>query len=90
MSFHTLYGHLSRASLENLSVGKSIKAGEKFAELGSAEVNGDWPPHLHFQIVADMQGKEGDYPGVAAKADLDFYKQNCPNPNLLLKYSVLN
>jgi len=83
--FYTLYGHLSRKSLENLSIGAEIKAGDKIAELGDFEENGDYAPHLHFQIVEDMQGSEGDYPGVVKKEDLDVYLKNCPDPNLLLK-----
>ena len=26
-----------------------------------AEVNGDYPPHLHFQIINDLQGNFGDF-----------------------------
>mgnify|MGYP000014664652 FL=1 len=83
--FHTLYGHLSVASLDNKKVGQKVKAGEVIATLGTPDVNGDYAPHLHFQIIIDMQGKEGDYPGVGSQNDLEFYKKNCPDPNLLLK-----
>ncbi|WBL24884.1 peptidoglycan DD-metalloendopeptidase family protein [Zunongwangia sp. HGR-M22] len=83
--FYSLYGHLSRKSLENLRVGQQVKAQEKIAELGAAEENGDYAPHLHFQLIKDLQGNSGDYPGVASKKDLDFYLENCPDPNLLLK-----
>ena len=83
--FYTLYGHLSLASLENLKVGVEVKQGQQIATLGTAEVNGDYPPHLHFQIIKDMQDYLGDYPGVSNSIDLEFYKQNCPDPNLLLK-----
>ncbi|UAB86435.1 peptidoglycan DD-metalloendopeptidase family protein [Zunongwangia sp. SCSIO 43204] len=83
--FYSLYGHLSRKSLESLQVGQKFKAQEKIAELGAAEENGDYAPHLHFQIIRDLQENKGDYPGVASKKDLDFYLENCPDPNLLLK-----
>ena len=83
--FYSLYGHLSRNSLENLQVGQKFKAQEKIAELGAAEENGDYAPHLHFQVINDLQENKGDYPGVASKKDLDFYLENCPDPNLLLK-----
>ncbi|MCL6219561.1 peptidoglycan DD-metalloendopeptidase family protein [Zunongwangia pacifica] len=83
--FYSLYGHLSRKSLEDIEVGQPIKAQEKIAELGTAEENGDYAPHLHFQVIKNLQGSEGDYPGVASKKDLDFYLENCPDPNLLLK-----
>jgi murein DD-endopeptidase MepM/ murein hydrolase activator NlpD len=84
MEFYTLYGHLSLASLENLEVGKPIKQGEPFATLGDVTVNGNYPPHLHFQIIKDLQGYKGDYPGVCNKKDLKFYLDNCPNPGLVL------
>ncbi|WP_367651264.1 peptidoglycan DD-metalloendopeptidase family protein [Winogradskyella undariae] len=83
--FYTLYGHLSLASIENLKVGAEVKQGEQIANLGTAEVNGDYPPHLHFQIIKDIEDYKGDYPGVSNQIDLEFYKLNCPDPNLLLK-----
>ncbi|MFT5221054.1 MAG: murein DD-endopeptidase MepM/ murein hydrolase activator NlpD [Planctomycetota bacterium] len=78
--FHSLYGHLSESSLEGLFEGKAIVQGEKFAEVGARPLNGNWPPHLHFQFIRDMQGKQGDYPGVARLEEIDFFKQNCPDP----------
>ena len=83
--FFTLYGHLSLASIAALEVGQHIKAGEVIGFLGSSKVNGDYPPHLHFQIIKDLQGNFGDYPGVCNSRSLDFYKNNCPDPSLILK-----
>ncbi|OBX23214.1 MULTISPECIES: peptidoglycan DD-metalloendopeptidase family protein [Bizionia] len=83
--FYTLYGHLSLDSLTDNKVGDSVKRGEQIATLGTAEVNGDYAPHLHFQIIHDLEGFEGDYPGVCSKKNLDHFLQNCPDPNLLLK-----
>ncbi|GAB4156638.1 MAG: hypothetical protein Tsb0033_07470 [Winogradskyella sp.] len=83
--FYTLYGHLSLESISNLKVGEEVKQGDKIATLGTAEVNGDYAPHLHFQIIKDIQNYEGDYPGVSNQQNIEFYKTNCPNPNLLLK-----
>lgn len=83
--FHTLYGHLSLGSLKDKKEGQLVKKGESIATLGAPPINGDYAPHLHFQIIEDMQDKKGDYPGVSSKKDLDFYIKNCPNPNLLLK-----
>ena len=82
--FHSLYGHLSQASLEGLSEGKQVRQGDLLARIGERPVNGDWPPHLHFQLVRDMQGNRGDYPGVVRPAELDFYRSNCPDPMALL------
>ncbi|MHA7058201.1 peptidoglycan DD-metalloendopeptidase family protein [Aquimarina sp. M1] len=83
--FYTLYGHLSLKSIQELRVGQYFSRGDVLATLGRASVNGDYAPHLHFQIIKDMQGSTGDYPGVSNKKELSFYLHNCPNPNLLLK-----
>ena len=83
--FYTLYGHLNRESLMGLKVGDKVKQGETIAHLGKPEVNGDYAPHLHFQIIKDLQLSFGDYPGVSSLKDLEFYKMNCPDPNLVLK-----
>lgn len=83
--FYTLYGHLSRASLGNIHVGQKIIAHQPFAELGTSIENGDYAPHLHFQIIQDLQDNWGDYPGVCSTQDLNFYLSNCPDPKLLLK-----
>ena len=83
--FYTLYGHLSVASIQNIQVGQKFAKGAQIATLGNASVNGDYPPHLHFQIIKDMQDGYGDYRGVASQKELAFYKENCPDPNLLLR-----
>ncbi|MYH53172.1 MAG: aminotransferase class III-fold pyridoxal phosphate-dependent enzyme, partial [Gemmatimonadetes bacterium] len=50
--FHTLYGHLDRATLDHLSPGDRVAPGDVIARLGDASVNGGWPPHLHLQVIA--------------------------------------
>ena len=85
IKFHTLYGHLSEASLIGKKVGDIIKKGEQIATLGLPPINGDYAPHLHFQIIIDEEKKSGDYPDKKKKKMLSFYKSNCPDPNLLLK-----
>ena len=86
--FNALYGHLSLASLNDLEEGKFIPAGKSFATLGVKEENGNWPPHLHFQIIEDMGGLKGDFPGVCKFSERDKYLANCPNPNLVLDCSL--
>lgn len=88
-AFYTLYGHLSRNSLQGLYVGKSLASGERFAEIGDHSENGEWPPHLHFQIMLSLDGKSGDYPGVCARRTRERYLANCPDPNLILRSEVL-
>ena len=82
--FHTLYGHLSTESLNGLIVGQKVEQGQAFASFGKYEENFHWPPHLHFQVIVDMQGIEGDYPGVCRKSESGFYFDNCPDPRPFL------
>ncbi len=84
-TFYTLYGHLSIASLDELYMGKFFQKGERIAALGSPDENVGYAPHLHFQIIKDLQGKTGDYPGVCNEKDSARYLENCPDPALLLK-----
>ncbi len=85
LTFYTLYGHLTLDSIKDIKTGEAVNAGDVIAYLGDATINGDYAPHLHFQIIKDLQDNFGDYPGVSNKKDIHFYLQNCPDPNLLLK-----
>ncbi len=85
LHFYTLYGHLSLESIENLFVGKQINTGEKFCALGTWEINVNWPPHLHFQIIRDLGNYNGDFPGVCSVSEKNKWMENCPNPNVLLR-----
>lgn len=82
--FFTLYGHLSSASLDSKIAGQHVKAGEVIAWLGTIDENGGWPPHLHFQVMTDMLGKAGDFPGVAAPSERQVWLDFCPDPNVIL------
>lgn len=83
--FYTLYGHLSLESIASIKTGDLFAKGQQLATLGDASVNGDYSPHLHFQIIKDIKENFGDFPGVCSKSNLDYYLENCPDPNLLLK-----
>ncbi|QNF34873.1 peptidoglycan DD-metalloendopeptidase family protein [Adhaeribacter swui] len=83
--FFTLYGHLSRSSLHDLHVGKIFNKGEQVGFIGDFPENGDWPPHLHFQLITDMMSQTGDFPGVCSPNEKTMYAQLCPDPNLLLQ-----
>ena len=83
-AFYTLYGHVSEKDLA-LVEGKYINRGEQFAHLGRPTENGGWPPHLHFQIIIDLQEHNGDYPGVCSKSEKEIYLSNCPDPDLILQ-----
>ncbi len=82
--WYTLYGHLSKKSLEKINIGDKIKKGDVFGFLGNREENGNYAPHLHFQIIKSLAGKMGDYPGVCSEIDKAFYTKNCLNPVPLL------
>jgi peptidoglycan LD-endopeptidase LytH len=84
-TFYTLYGHLSLNDLKNLEEGQTIHKGETFAEFGLPFENGHWPPHLHFQIIIDMENYRGDYPGVCKVSEKEKYFSNCPDPDLVLQ-----
>ena len=77
---YSLYGHLANDDLKHLKVGDTIAAGQLLCHLGNPSENGGWPPHLHFQLIRDMQDFKGDYPGVCSKRDVEFYARNCPDP----------
>ena len=83
--FYSLYGHLSRREWQVLRVGQVLQKGETFATVGPFPENGDWPAHLHFQLMADMQGRVGDFPGVARPSERDAWAALCPDPNLVLR-----
>ncbi|SFO26997.1 Peptidase family M23 [Algoriphagus ornithinivorans] len=82
----SLYGHLAMIDLKGLQIGQEIQKGEAFCHVGPYPENGDWPPHLHFQLMWDMMGNQGDFPGVASKKDLEHYQKICPDPNFILRF----
>ena len=86
ISFYTLYGHLDLASIENLYEGKPFEMGQPFCRVGNFPVNGDWPPHLHFQIISEMKDYKGDFPGVCSKSDKEKYQKICPDPLVFFSF----
>jgi 4-aminobutyrate aminotransferase-like enzyme/murein DD-endopeptidase MepM/ murein hydrolase activator NlpD len=82
--FYSLYGHLSRASLEGLSIGQAIAAGDVFASLGAPHENGGWTPHLHLQLFTDLLDLGTDAPGVARASHREAFRAICPDPNLIV------
>lgn len=85
IEFYTLYGHLSLESLDGLYEGKQFAAGEKIAAIGNFPENGDWPPHLHFQVVSEIGKYKGDFPGVSSIENRENFLRSCPDPNLILR-----
>jgi 4-aminobutyrate aminotransferase-like enzyme/Ser/Thr protein kinase RdoA (MazF antagonist) len=83
--FFTLYGHLSRESLEDLQPGRAVAAGQKIATVGTPEVNGGWPPHLHLQLIVDLLDLGTDFPGVVLPSERDVWLSLSPDPNLIAR-----
>jgi len=82
--FYTLYGHLGPDSLDGLRSGTAVPAGRRIGGIGGPPANGGWPPHLHFQVIADLLDEEGNFPGVAAPSRREVWTSVCPDPNVLL------
>jgi len=83
-NFYTLYGHLSNDSLINLSINQTIRRNQVFCKLGSIEENGGYLPHLHFQVIKNIENYYGDYPGVCDEGSLKYYKTNTIDPKIIL------
>jgi len=88
-AFYTLYGHLSIESVSNKSVGDTIKKGTCIGYLGNKKENGNWVPHLHFQIMLSLLNFKNDFPGVADFNEIAVWKSICPDPHLLFKVNGL-
>jgi len=88
-TFYTLYGHNTVASATKHNIGDIIKKGDKIVELGDSKENGNWAPHLHFQVILSMLNYKKDFPGVAYFNQVDVWKGICPNPNLVFKSNAL-
>ncbi len=85
IEFFTLYGHLSTDTLAALKVGQRVERGKVFARIGTAQENGGWTPHLHFQIILDLLDRGTDFPGVAYASERAVWTGLSPDPNLILR-----
>ncbi len=83
-AFFTLYGHLSEEHLTALKVGQAIQRGQRIASIGAPPTNGDWTPHLHFQLIVDLLELDRDFPGVAYASQREVWESLSPDPNLIL------
>jgi murein DD-endopeptidase MepM/ murein hydrolase activator NlpD len=85
IAFHTLYGHLSLNDIKNIREGERVRKGDVFACFGLPMENGQWPPHLHFQVITDIGEWKGDFPGVCKFSDREKWLAACPDPDLILQ-----
>jgi murein DD-endopeptidase MepM/ murein hydrolase activator NlpD len=79
-TFFTLYGHLGPEVLAELEVGQAVSAGQRVATVGAPPGNGNWPPHLHFQLIMDLKDLGADFPGVASVSEQDYWLRLSPSP----------
>jgi Ser/Thr protein kinase RdoA (MazF antagonist)/murein DD-endopeptidase MepM/ murein hydrolase activator NlpD len=84
IKFYTLYGHLSPASLSGHVQGAPIAAGQVIAEMGDILENGNWAPHVHFEIITDMLGNSDTFVGVGSHEHRNVWLSLCPDPNVIL------
>lgn len=84
ITFYTLYGHLSLNDIAKVTEYQYVSRGQVIGHFGKPEENGNWPPHLHFQVIKDMEEYKGDYPGVCRYSEHKKYLANCPDPDLIL------
>ncbi|MBI1760792.1 MAG: aminotransferase class III-fold pyridoxal phosphate-dependent enzyme [Acidobacteria bacterium] len=84
LAFFTLYGHLDEEVLTALTPGQAIRRGQRIARIGAPPTNGDWTPHLHFQLITDLLGLDRDFPGVAYASQREVWKSLSPDPNVIL------
>ena len=87
--FYTLYGHQTIESVTRWKPGDQIMKGEEISRIADYPENGNWAPHLHFQIMLSLLDYENDFPGVAYPREVEVWKSLCPDPNLLFKQTGL-
>lgn len=85
MEFFSLYGHLTVKSATAKKLGQRIKKGDCIAFLGDRHENGNWVPHLHFQVMLSLLDYKTDFPGVAFHKEIEVWRSICPDPNTLFK-----
>jgi 4-aminobutyrate aminotransferase-like enzyme/Ser/Thr protein kinase RdoA (MazF antagonist) len=83
-TFWSLYGHLAPESVTAIEIGQVVRAGEPIGAIGDYPGNGDWPPHLHFQLIADRLDYTSDFPGVCAPDERAVWTSLSPDPARLL------
>jgi 4-aminobutyrate aminotransferase-like enzyme/Ser/Thr protein kinase RdoA (MazF antagonist) len=87
--FYTLHGHQTVASVLKYKTGDRITKGDRVGVIGAPPENGNWAPHLHFQLMLSLLDYKNDFPGVAYPSEMPVWKSICPDPNLLFKQTGL-
>ena len=53
-------------------------------------MNGNWAPHLHFQLILSLLDFKTDFPGVCYYSEKSIWSSICPDPNEIFKSKNLN
>jgi len=83
-SFYSLFGHLSPKKF-NYNEGDFLKKGDLVGFVGNKLENGNWVPHLHFQLLLSKLNYIQDFPGVSYYSEIEIFKSLCPDPNLIFR-----
>lgn len=83
LKLYALYGHMGASSIKDRRVGEVVRKGERIGCMGSREENGDWPPHVHFQLSLERPATH-DMPGVVSSADHKRAIETFLDPRLVL------
>lgn len=83
--YFTLYGHLGESLPGLLAAGQAVVPGQVIGHLGDWHENGGWAAHVHFQVMTDMLGQQGNFFGVGHASLWDVWSDICLDPNLILR-----
>jgi len=85
LKFYTLYGHLCNIKRLKIKIGDKIKKGSEIGLVGNYNENGNWAPHLHFQLMLSLLDFKNDFPGVCYSSEKNIWSSICPDPNKIFK-----
>ena len=60
-----------------------LKKGDFLGWIGDSHENGNWVPHLHFQILLSLLDIGENFPGVGYQKHIESWKSICPDPDLI-------
>jgi 4-aminobutyrate aminotransferase-like enzyme/Ser/Thr protein kinase RdoA (MazF antagonist) len=87
--FWTFYGHLAPASLADKDIGATVEQGDAIGVLGVPEENGNWPPHVHMQLMTALCFDRAEaIIGLSLRSQWDLWESIFPNPNGILGLPV--
>jgi len=85
LKFYSLYGHLYNIKRLKIKIGDKIKKGSEIGLVGNYNENGNWAPHLHFQLMLSLLDFKNDFPGVCYSSEKNIWSSICPDPNKIFK-----